>query len=127
MRRRAHATLLATALLAVCVPRVAADAGAGAEHCVWRVTLRAAPEGDDADEALWRHAASLEEAKSTCVVEATAPRRCAGFAWRAASKRDAARAGPGVFLPLPFERVAPLRRTEKHMDVYQARSQLLRL
>jgi hypothetical protein len=56
-----------------------------------------------------------QEAKAACLAEARPPRRCAGFAWR----RRGGFGNAGSFLPLPFERVAPLRRADAAVDVYQ--------
>lgn len=109
------------------------------QHCIWRVTLRAAPEGP-LEEDLWHPSASVEvrpaasgapgrlaadprvlrcaqDAKLSCLHDAAPPRRCAGFAWR----RGGRGAAGGEYTPLSFDRVSPVRRTERRIDVYQAR------
>jgi hypothetical protein len=145
--------LLALLALACCAQAHATPDGGAAppDACIGRVTLRAAPVGDAAEEDLWHPAASAEarapqrrsaagacatchiprnlpqqllpltrccrtqEAKAACLAEARPPRRCAGFAWR----RRGGFGNAGSFLPLPFERVAPLRRGDAAVDVYQ--------
>jgi len=104
-------------------------------HCVWRVTLRAVPEGP-LEEDLWHPSASVEvrpprgafpgvarlthapqDAKLSCLHDAAPPRRCAGFAWRLGGRG----ATGGEYTPLRFDRVTPLHRSDRRVDVYQAR------
>jgi hypothetical protein len=82
MRRRAGAAALLAVLLAACALPLLTRAEAPTEHCVWRVTLRAAPEGD-LEEALWSGAASVEARACTALQRARARLRASSRAARA--------------------------------------------